>query len=78
VPGACNGLEQAPWYENFSAVAYYSYVTLTTPGYGDISPVVPIARFLVYMEAIAGVFYMAILLASLIGIGLSDIHVGNK
>ena len=78
VPGAYNGLEQAPWYENFSAVAYYSYVTLTTLGYGDISPVVPIARFLVYMEAITGVFYMAILVASLVGIRLSNIRVGNK
>lgn len=78
VPGAYNGLEQAPWHENFSAVAYYSYVTLTTLGYGDISPVVPIARFLVYMEAITGVFYMAILVASLVGIRLSNIRVGNK
>ena len=78
VPGAYNGLEQAPWYENFSAVAYYSYVTLTTLGYGDISPVVPIARFLVYMEAITGVLYMAILVASLVGIRLSDIRLGNK
>ena len=78
VPGAYNGLEQAPWYENFSAVAYYSYVTLTTLGYGDISPVVPIARFLVYMEAITGVLYMAILVASLVGIRLSNIRVGNK
>ena len=78
VPGAFNGLEQAPWYENFSAVAYYSYVTLTTLGYGDISPVVPVARFLVYMEAIAGVFYMATLVASLISIRLADIQAGNK
>ena len=78
VPGAYNGLEQAPWYENFSAVAYYSYVTLTTLGYGGISPVVPIARFLVYMEAITGGLYMAILVASLVGIRLSDIRVGNK
>ena len=67
-PGAFNGLEQLPWYENFADVSYYSYVTLTTLGYGDISPVAPIARFLVYMEAIVGVFYMAILVASLVGI----------
>ena len=78
VPGAYNGLEQAPWHENFSAAAYYSYVTLTTLGYGDISPVVPIARFLVYMEAITGVLYMAILVASLVGIRLSNIYKGNK
>ncbi len=69
-PGAFNGVEQLVWYDNFADVAYYSYVTLTTLGYGDISPVAPIARFLVYMEALVGVFYMAILVASLIGVGI--------
>ena len=68
IPGAFNGIEQLVWYENFADIAYYSYVTLTTLGYGDITPVAPLARFLVYMEAVVGVFYMAILVASLIGI----------
>ncbi len=72
IPGAFNGVEQLVWYDNFADVAYYSYVTLTTLGYGDISPVAPIARFLVYMEAVVGVFYMAILVASLIGVGISE------
>jgi hypothetical protein len=73
IPGSFNGLEQLPWYDNFADVAYYSFVTLTTLGYGDISPVAPVARFLVYMEAIFGVFYMAVLVASLIGIKTSKI-----
>lgn len=72
IPGAFNGLEQLVWYDNFANVAYYSFVTLTTLGYGDISPVTPIARFLVYMEAVVGVFYMAILVASLIGVGINE------
>ncbi len=72
IPGAFNGVEQMVWYDNFANVAYYSYVTLTTLGYGDISPVAPIARFLVYMEAVVGVFYMAVLVASLIGVGISE------
>ena len=71
IPGAFTGLEQLNWYENFSAVAYYSFVTLTTLGYGDITPVAPLARFLAYMEAVAGVFYMAILVASLIGVAIN-------
>jgi voltage-gated potassium channel Kch len=74
MPDAFNGLQQLPWYENFSDVAYYSYVTLTTLGYGDISPVAPVARFLVYMEAIVGVFYMAILVASLVGIRAAEVQ----
>jgi voltage-gated potassium channel len=74
IPGAFEGLEHIIWYENFSDAAYYSYVTLTTLGYGDIIPVAPIARFLVFMEAIVGAFYMAILVASLIGIRISKLQ----
>ncbi len=72
VPGAFNGMQQAPWLDNFSTAVYYSFVTITTLGYGDISPALPLARFLVSMEAIIGVFYMAVLVASLIGVRLSD------
>ena len=72
IPGAFNGIEQLVWYDNFGDIAYYSFVTLTTLGYGDISPVAPVARFLVYMEAVVGVFYMAILVASLIGVGINE------
>ena len=72
IPGAFNGIDQLVWYDNFATVAYYSFVTLTTLGYGDISPVAPIARFLVYMEAVVGVFYMAIMVASLIGVGINE------
>ena len=72
IPGAFNGIEQLVWYHNFADVAYYSFVTLTTLGYGDISPVAPVAKFLVYMEAVVGVFYMAILVASLVGIGINE------
>ncbi len=72
IPDAFDGLEQLVWYENFADIAYYSFVTLTTLGYGDISPVAPVARFLVYMEAVVGVFYMAILVASLIGVGIAE------
>ena len=72
VPDSFNGMSQSPWLENFATASYFSFVTITTLGYGDISPVLPLARFLVYMEAIVGVFYMAILVASLIGVRLSD------
>src|SRR6516165_10611526 len=39
-------------------LTYYSFVTLTTVGYGDISPVSPAARTLAWMEAITGQFYL--------------------
>jgi len=72
VPEAFNGLHQAPWYENFSALSYFSFVTLTTLGYGDISPRLALPKFLAYMEAVVGVLYIAILVASLIGARMSE------
>ena len=74
VPDAFNGLQQAPWYDNFSELSYYSFVTLTTLGYGDISPNLPIPQFLSYMEAVVGVLYIAILVASLIGVRMSTLN----
>jgi len=51
---------------------YYSFVTLTTLGYGDINPVSAYARSLAYLEAICGQFYIAILVASLVSSLISD------
>jgi voltage-gated potassium channel len=51
---------------------YYSFVTLTTLGYGDINPVIPVSRSLAYLEAICGQFYLAILVASLVGAHLTE------
>jgi len=73
-PDAFNGLESLAWQENFSRVAYYSFVTLTTLGYGDISPKNAVAEFFVYAEAIVGVFYMAIIVASLVSARLAQPH----
>jgi len=57
---------------------YYSFVTLTTLGYGDISPVSPLARSLAYLEAIFGQIYIAILVASLVGAYLSGRKSSDK
>lgn len=46
---------------------YFSMVTLTTLGYGDIAPVTMPARVFVVLEAIMGQFYLAVLIANLIG-----------
>jgi len=73
-PGAFTGLEVTSWQEGFSRIAYYSFVTLTTLGYGDILPNDHIAEFFVYMESIVGVFYMAIIVSSLISLRLAAIQ----
>ena len=71
-PGSFNGLEHDAWQGNLQQFAYYSMVTLTTLGYGDITPEQPLAHFLAYMESIVGIFYTTVLVASLIGVRLSD------
>ncbi|AXK71789.1 two pore domain potassium channel family protein [Lysobacter sp. TY2-98] len=50
---------------------YFSFVTLATLGYGDITPVTPIARGLAIFEAIVGQFYLAVLVARLVGLRAS-------
>jgi len=47
---------------------YFSVVTLTTTGYGDILPLSPYARTLVMMEALVGQLYPAILIARLVSL----------
>jgi hypothetical protein len=76
-PTAFSGIEAGNWKQNFSQVAYYSFVTLTTLGYGDILPVNKVAQFFVYMEAIVGVFYMAIIVSSLISLRLASLDKKN-
>jgi hypothetical protein len=52
---------------------YYSFVTLTTMGYGEITPVHPIARSLAIAEAVTGQLYLAITLARLV-----SLYVGSR
>lgn len=47
---------------------YFSFITLTTVGYGDISPVSKVARMLAAMEAITGPLYLAVLIARLVAL----------
>ncbi|MGF1759580.1 ion channel [Photobacterium sagamiensis] len=73
-PHAIKGIEPAPWGDNLSTAAYFSFVTLTTLGYGDISPVSALAQVIVYLEAITGVFYMAIVVSSLVNARQSTLN----
>ncbi len=60
------------FHHTVSAFMYYSFVTLSSIGYGDITPVSPPARALSALEGISGQFYVAILVASLVGIRISQ------
>ena len=53
------------------AFIYFSFVTLTTLGYGDISPVAPVSQTLAWFEAVTGQLYLTILVARLVGLHIS-------
>ena len=48
-------------------VTYFSFTVLTSTGFGDFTPVHPVARMLCVLEQVAGVLYLAILIARLAG-----------
>jgi len=49
-------------------MTYFSFATLTTLGYGDVLPISGVARAAVILEAVLGQFYLAVLVARLIGL----------
>ncbi len=55
---------------------YFSYVTLTTVGYGDIVPATHFAQTLAFMEAVTGQMFIAIFIARLMGLHIA--HVVSK
>jgi hypothetical protein len=70
--GSFEGLEgyegpALPW-----RFTYFSFVTLSTLGYGDVLPLTLYAETLVTLEAVLGQFYLAVLVAGLIGAYLGD------
>jgi len=50
---------------------YYSFVTLTTVGYGDITPLIPFARSLAIAEALIGQLFPAVLIARLVSLEIA-------
>ena len=58
-------------YERSSVLFYYSFVSLTTLGFGDVTPTTSVTRTLTMWEAILGQAYLAVLVARLVGLHVS-------
>ncbi len=70
-PGSFKGLTELAmpaWNPDW---IYFSFVTITTLGYGDITPLTQTARSLSFAEAIVGQFYIAVLVAGLVSAYIS-------
>lgn len=69
LPVAFNGAPVAgPPGEPLTGFVYYSFVTLTTLGYGDVTPAHPVTQMLAYVEALTGQLYVALTIARVVGI----------
>jgi Ion channel len=67
-----SGIERDP-----ATLVYFSFVTLSTVGYGHITPLSPPARSFAFMEAIIGQIYLAVLVARLVGLHIAYSMAGD-
>ena len=66
VAGTSIKMEGREIHESFHRFFYFSMITITTVGYGDMTPVAPLARHLAWIEAAIGQFYFALILTRLV------------
>ena len=57
---------------DLDALDYFSFVTMTTLGYGDIAPASDSARAMVMIQAVTGQVYLAVLVARLVGLNIAQ------
>lgn len=54
-----------PWDTDFARLVYYAFVCLTTVGFGDITPVTPLARLVSMSLSVLGPLYIAVVLGQI-------------
>ena len=59
-------------------ILYYSFVTLGTVGYGDVTPSSALARSMSLIEAVTGIMYVATMIARFVSIQISADHRGAQ
>jgi hypothetical protein len=69
-PAAFKGVEDSA--AAFSQFVYFSFVTLTTLGYGDVTPMTRLGGSFATMEATVGQVYLTVLVARLVGMQISQ------
>ena len=68
-----DGVDELPWFE----LLYLSFTTLTSVGLSDVIPVQEHARSVVMVEQLAGVLYVALVIARLVGLTARGRRVGD-
>ena len=78
IPDSFHGLPSTDIGNQLLELMYYSFITITTVGYGDLIPVKPLARTVAFLEGFVGQFYVAVLVAWLVGMFLSSKDQNHK
>lgn len=61
----------ADWHRRHALFSYFSFVTLTTVGFGDVTPIRAPATTMVLLEAVFGQFYVAVVVAQIVAMRLA-------
>jgi Ion channel len=81
IPHAFNwpeGLAAGDWQAVQQVLTYFSFTTLTTTGFGDITPAIPLTRTLAIFEALAGQLYLVVTLTRLVSLSVAYPNVPHK
>jgi hypothetical protein len=81
IPHAFNwpkGLAVGDWQAVQQVLTYFSFTTLTTVGFGDVTPAIPLTRTLAMFEALAGQLYLVVTLTRLVSLSAVYPNVPNK
>jgi hypothetical protein len=65
-PGSIHGLAEGNASLDFPTLMYFSYITLLTIGYGDITPLSAVARMMAVLEGLLGMTFTTIIMAVLV------------
>lgn len=77
VPGSFSSITANDYQAQQHDFLYYSFVTLSTLGYGDVTPLNDFAKPWAIIESIIGQFYLAIVLARLVGLQITARNLGH-
>lgn len=72
-PGAFNFSVNSSVYHIYDSI-YYTFVSMTTLGYGDLLPVTPGAKSMALLITLSGQFYLVIIMALLVGRLLAGVN----
>lgn len=66
------------WHQRRALFDYLSFTTMMTLGYGDLTPIGPPAYTLTWLEVMFGQFYLAVVVAQLVGLKLAQALKGDR